>query len=123
MEEMRDALPHDHLFPLSDGEYLLRSDGNDSDVGPIDFCRDFHRGTLDDINIAGLGRNRDALIRIDYVKDEVVLLMSDAGKGSGQIRTSSTGEANFIDYTRDAALKALWTDLQASMPLVTDDPI
>ena len=80
-------------------------------------------GSFDDINISGLGRNRDVLIRIDYVKDEVVLLISDAGKGSGQIRTSSTGEANFIDYTRDAALKALWTDLQASMPLVTDDPI
>ena len=80
-------------------------------------------GSFDDINISGLGRNRDALIRINYIKDEVVLLISDAGKGSGQIRTSSTGEANFIDYTRDAALKALWTDLQASMPLVTDDPI
>jgi hypothetical protein len=53
MEEMRDALPHDHLFPLCDGEYLLGSDGIDSDGGPIDFCRDFHRGTLDDINIAG----------------------------------------------------------------------
>ena len=80
-------------------------------------------GSFDDISVSGLGRNRDALIRIDYVKDEVVLLISDAGKGSGQIRTSSTGEADFIDYTKDAALKALWADLQASMPLVTDDPI
>ncbi|MFD2816983.1 hypothetical protein ACFSYD_25205 [Paracoccus aerius] len=80
-------------------------------------------GSFDDISVSGLGRDRDALIRIDYVKDEVVLLISDAGKGSGQIRTSSTGEANFIDYTKDAALKALWEDLQASMPQVTDDPI
>lgn len=80
-------------------------------------------GSFDDISVSGLGRNRDALIRIDYVKDEVVLLISDSGKGSGQIRTSSTGEADFIDYAKDAALKALWADLQASTPLVTDDPI
>lgn len=80
-------------------------------------------GSFDDIAIDGLGKNRDALIRLDYTKDEVVLLVSEAGKGSGQIRTSSTGDADFIDYSQDATLKALWADLHASMPLVTDDPI
>ncbi|WP_103174343.1 right-handed parallel beta-helix repeat-containing protein [Paracoccus sp. SY] len=80
-------------------------------------------GSFDDISVTGLGKNRDALVRFDYVKDEVVLLVSDAGKGSGQIRTSSTGDADFIEYTQDAALKALWANLQAAMPLVTDDPI
>lgn len=80
-------------------------------------------GSFDDISVTGLGKNQDALIRVDYVRDEVVLLVSDPGKGSGQIRSSSTGDADFIDYTQDAALKALWTSLQASMPQVTDDPI
>lgn len=80
-------------------------------------------GSFDDITVTGLGKNRDALIRVDYVKDEVVLLVSEAGKGSGQIRTNSTGEADFIDYTTDAVLKALWASLHAAMPPVTDDPI
>lgn len=80
-------------------------------------------GSFDDISVTGLGKNRDAMIRVDYVKDEVVLLVSDAGKGSGQIRSSSAGEADFIDYTQDAVLKSLWASLQASMPQVTDDPI
>lgn len=80
-------------------------------------------GSFDDISVTGLGRNRDALIRIDYTRDEVVLLVSDAGKGSGQVRTSSTGDADFMDYTQDAALKSLWTGFQAPMPQITDDPI
>lgn len=80
-------------------------------------------GSFDDIAVTGLGRNRDALIRIDYVKDEVVLLVSDAGKGSGQVRTTSIGEADFIDYTQDAVLKTLWGNLHAAMPQVTDDPL
>ena len=80
-------------------------------------------GSFDDIAVTGLGTNRDALIRVDYVKDEVVLLVSEAGKGSGQIRSSSNGDADFIDYTNDATLKALWANLQAAMPQVTDDPI
>lgn len=80
-------------------------------------------GSFNDISVTGLGKNRDALVRFDYVKDEVVLLVSDAGKGSGQIRTSSTGDADFIEHTQDAALKALWANLQAAMPPLTDDPI
>ncbi|MFC3169428.1 hypothetical protein ACFOD7_15345, partial [Paracoccus fontiphilus] len=80
-------------------------------------------GSFDDIAITSLGKNRDALVRIDYIKDEVVLLVSEAGKGSGQIRTNSTGDADFIDYTQDASLKSLWASLHAAMPQVTDDPI
>ena len=80
-------------------------------------------GSFDDIAITGLARNQDALVRVDYVRDEVVLVLGDAGKGSGQIRTNSNGDADFIDYTTDAVLKTLWTDLQASMPVLTDDPI
>lgn len=80
-------------------------------------------GSFDDIAVTGLGNNRDALIRLDYIKDEVVLLVSDAGKGSGQIRTATTGDADFIDHSQDAALKALWASLHAAMPQVTDDPL
>lgn len=80
-------------------------------------------GSFDDIAITGLGTGRDALVRVDYVRDEVMLLVSEAGKGSGQIRSSSTGDADFIDYTQDASLKALWADLHAAMPQLTDSPI
>ncbi|TBN38645.1 hypothetical protein EYE42_12185 [Paracoccus subflavus] len=80
-------------------------------------------GAFDDIAITGLGTKRDALVRYDYTSDEVILLVSDAGKGTGQIRTATSGDERFVDYSQDAALKALWTTLQASMPAVTDDPI
>lgn len=80
-------------------------------------------GSFDDIAVTGLAKNQDALIRIDYVRDEVVLVVGDAGKGSGQIRSGSSGDADFIDYTQDAVLKTLWSNLQAAMPQVTDDPI
>ena len=80
-------------------------------------------GSFDRIDVIGLGASRDALIRYDYTLDEVVLLVSEAGKGSGQIRSTTTGDADFVNYTQDAALKALWADLHAAMPHVTDDPI
>lgn len=80
-------------------------------------------GSFDDIAVTGLGKNRDALVRYDYTRDEVVLLVSDAGKGTGQIRTATSGDERFVDYSQDAALKALWAGLQSAMPAVTDDPI
>lgn len=80
-------------------------------------------GSFDDVSVTGLGRNQDALIRIDYIQDEVLLLVGEAGKGSGQVRTDSTGDADFVDHTQDAALKLLWTSLQAAMPQITDHPI
>lgn len=80
-------------------------------------------GSFDEIAFTGLGESRDALIRVDYVKDEVVLLVSEAGKGSGQIRAVTTGEADFIEYTENASLKSLWDSLHAATPHVTDDPI
>lgn len=80
-------------------------------------------GSFDDIAVTGLAKNQDALIRVDYVRDEVVLVVGDVGKGSGQIRSGSSGDADFIDYTQDAVLKTLWSNLQAAMPQVTDDPI
>ncbi|WP_207103079.1 hypothetical protein [Paracoccus shandongensis] len=75
-------------------------------------------GSFDDIAITGLGTSRDALIRYDYTQDEVVLLVSEAGKGTGQIRSITTGDANFIKHTQDAALKALWTELQPDLNIV-----
>lgn len=75
-------------------------------------------GSFDDIAITGLGTNRDALIRYDYTQDEVVLLVSEAGRGTGQIRSITTGDANFIKHTQDAALKALWTELQPDLNIV-----
>ncbi|MFC3631249.1 right-handed parallel beta-helix repeat-containing protein [Paracoccus angustae] len=80
-------------------------------------------GSFDGISIAGLGTDRDALIRYDYARDEVVLLVSEAGLGSGQIQSAPVGDADFAGHVQDAGLEALWTDLHAAMPQVTDDPI
>lgn len=80
-------------------------------------------GSFDDIAVTGLGTNRDALVRYDYADDAVVLLVGDAGKGTGQIRTATTGDERFADASQDAALKALWANLQSAMPAVTDDPL
>lgn len=80
-------------------------------------------GSFDSIAVTGLGSNQDALIQIDYAEDEVVLLVSDTGTGSGQINSSSNGEADFIGHSQNATLNALWENLQAAMPQVTDDPL
>lgn len=80
-------------------------------------------GSFDDIAVAGLGGNRDALITINYVTDEVLLLISEAGKGSGQVRISTSENADFINDTTDAFLKSSWEDLYTTMPTATDDPI
>ena len=80
-------------------------------------------GSFDDISITGLGTDRDALIRYDYTQDEVVLLVSEAGQGTGQIQSTTTGDADFVNDTQDAALETLWTNLHAAMPLMTDNPL
>lgn len=73
-------------------------------------------GTFDDVSISGLGRRQDALIRIDYVLDEVTLVLGAEGKGTGKIRVDSNGEADFINYTQDSALKDLWQALHSDAP-------
>lgn len=79
-------------------------------------------GSFDDISVTGLGNRRDLLVRVDYVKDEVTLLISANGTGTGQVRMNASGEADFIKYTNDAALKQLWTDLHTDLPQVSDNP-
>lgn len=80
-------------------------------------------GRFDDLQVLGLSQGRDALLKVDYVKDEVTLLVSADGTGSGRVRMTTTGEADFIDYTRDPDLHQLWDSLHASLPLITDEPI
>ena len=80
-------------------------------------------GSFDELSVKGLDNDRDLLVRIDYVKDQVTLLIGADGAGSGQTRISANGEADFIDYTRDAALKQLWEDLNADLPQVSDSPL
>lgn len=79
-------------------------------------------GDFDAIRINGLGDKRDALVRIDYVRDEVILVLGEAGKGTGQIRTSTTGESKFIDYSKDAALADLWQILHEDASPGVNDP-
>ena len=79
-------------------------------------------GNFDDIKITGLGDDRDALLRINYTNDSVILVLGDAGKGSGNIRTSTTGEADFIDYSNDEALQDLWDALHNDTAPVINNP-
>jgi hypothetical protein len=80
-------------------------------------------GSLDNIAVVGLGENQDALLTIDHVTDEVLLLVGEAGKGSGQIRLSTSEDFNSINDTTDAFLKSSWEDLYATTLAATDDPI
>ena len=56
------------------------------------------------------------------VTDTVTLKISQNGHGSGQVRMVEAGEADFIDYTKDEALTALWTALHQDAPAVSDMP-
>ncbi len=80
-------------------------------------------GSFDKLSVKGLDSDRDLLVRIDYVKDQVTLQIGADGAGSGQTRISSNGAADFINYTQDADLKQLWTDLNADLPQVSDSPL
>lgn len=70
-------------------------------------------GKFDDLSITGLGNKRDALVRVDYIRDEVILVLGAEGKGSGQVRMNSNGDADFINHTSDSALKDLWQALHS----------
>lgn len=72
-------------------------------------------GSFEKIDIEGLGKKQDALVRIDYVRDEVSLVIGQDGKGSGDIRMVTSGEEAFVDYSDDASLAQLWDALYAPM--------
>ncbi|RJK94696.1 hypothetical protein D3P06_18460, partial [Paracoccus aestuarii] len=80
-------------------------------------------GSFDNVQIDGLGNRQDALVRIDYVRDEVSLVLGAQGKGSGDVRMVTNGDAAFINYTDDAALDRLWDALYASARPAMDDPL
>lgn len=80
-------------------------------------------GSFDDIQIAGLGNRQDALVRFDYVRDEVILVLGDQGKGSGMVRTSSTGDEAFINYADSPELSSLWDALNAPAAQISDNPL
>jgi len=50
-------------------------------------------GDFGDINVVGLAGNRDAELVVNYDDDTVVLNITAAGAGSGQVSNSTTGEA------------------------------
>lgn len=68
-------------------------------------------GLFDDLTVTGLGKDQDALLRVDYVRDEVSLILGQQGRGSGETRMVTAGDESFISYTEDAALQALWDAL------------
>ncbi|MFV0291824.1 MAG: right-handed parallel beta-helix repeat-containing protein [Paracoccus sp. (in: a-proteobacteria)] len=80
-------------------------------------------GSFTDIKITGLAKNRDAALQIDYGKDEVRLLVSAEGTGTGVVRTKTFGEADFIAYTNDPQLEDLWEALDSPVPTVSDVPM
>lgn len=80
-------------------------------------------GQFDDFKLTGLANDRDALLRVNYVSDDVMLVISAAGTGTGRVRMSESGEANFINYTTDDALKSLWDGLHQPAPELSDLPL
>lgn len=80
-------------------------------------------GQFDDVIVEGLGRRQDALIRVDYVRDQVHLVLGDQGKGSGQVRVATSGDEAFTNYRDDAALDQLWDAMNALSGSRIDDPL
>lgn len=80
-------------------------------------------GGFDAVDIIGMAGNRDAALQVDYVRDEVRLLISAEGTGTGAVRITEFGDSDFIDYTTDPLLEALWDDLNAGLPTLSDSPI
>ncbi len=75
-------------------------------------------GTFGDITIDGLGATQDATIEIDYDDDTVVLEISEAGSGSGQINQVTTGDETNAQ-TEDPDL---WAELTNGHGIYPEDP-
>lgn len=70
-------------------------------------------GNFDGVRIDGLGLRRDALLRIDYDSDTVVLALSAEGRGSGRVRMIAEGDEDF-QIRGDAATDHLWNEMHAT---------
>jgi hypothetical protein len=73
-------------------------------------------GDFSDINVVGLAGNRDAELVVNYDDDTVVLNISAAGAGSGQVSNSTTGDAG-----NAAANNDLWAALTEGHGIYADD--
>ncbi|WP_411958380.1 right-handed parallel beta-helix repeat-containing protein [Paracoccus homiensis] len=80
-------------------------------------------GQFDEFKLTGLASDRDVLLRVNYVSDDVTLVISEAGAGTGRVRMSESGDADFINYTTDEALKSLWDELHQAAPQLSDLPL
>lgn len=69
-------------------------------------------GRPEEVRVDGLPPDRDALFRLDYTRDQLVLLIGPAGKGKGQVRLTDTGDARFTAHSKARDLAALWAALQ-----------
>lgn len=78
-------------------------------------------GNFDNLDISGLASNRNALLTIDYVRDEVRLQVSAEGTGDGSVRITTSGDANFDAYTSSTQMHSLWDSLNADMPAISDN--
>ena len=73
-------------------------------------------GNFSDINVVGLAGNRDAELVVNYDDDTVVLNISAAGSGSGQVNNATTGNAD-----NAAANADLWAALTEGHGIYADD--
>lgn len=75
-------------------------------------------GQFDDVQVSGLDRDRDLLIRIDYDADQVLLILGADGAGSGRTSVSVVGEP-----LGSGADRALIDALGVPLVSAVDDPL
>ncbi|MBB1492629.1 hypothetical protein H5395_14015 [Paracoccus sp. MC1854] len=68
-------------------------------------------GDFDDIEIIGLGPDRDALLQIDHLDDEIRLMIGR--NGAGKVTVATFGSDQVEDWADDPAYLELWQALQA----------
>jgi hypothetical protein len=75
-------------------------------------------GNFADIDVGGLAGNRDAELVIDYDADTVMLNITAAGSGSGQVNSSTVGDANNAQSNAD-----LWDALTNGHGIYPEDTL
>jgi len=73
-------------------------------------------GNFEDITITGLGGNQDATVTVDYSTDQVLLNLTKAGNGSGNVSVTTVGNA---DNAKGAS--ELWDALTNGHGIYVDD--
>ena len=77
-------------------------------------------GAFDGFTVSGLGATQNAVLRVDYARDQVVLSVGAPGSGTGQYVMEVAGEEKFLDASATTSMNALWNALTLERPAMPE---